>query len=390
MSEPTVVTPALRRWRLKRRARTIAAVAIALVVVALIVVLAMRGAGVIPSNASMIGEPVRATTSAGDRVFLMTSQWRTFRGPMRRSAYTRLFIDVWAFEAAGAKPVWRTRLVDDRRGMNMGRKLLGVQGGVLWVLDGAELVGLSPADGSRVADAASLARANPALAGVVPADERQYRFDPRGLSFTAADGLDWRLTGQGSGARPDGPRLSTDEQRAPPISGVALPADIAGGNGSWSFYSRGVGVDGRIWLGLLAKPEVEIFRRNQAIGGVDPANHPRTRLYTAKMASRTGFFGRQAAFADFAPLPRSPDFITAGLLQDGRCCHDTPIAMRDPPGVLVLHRERIGGAFRLTRAALPDGAPLWTAALPLDEIEATSYGFRVKATEPHDIPPSAP
>jgi hypothetical protein len=429
MNEPTVVTPALRRWRLRRLARVAAALAVPLLVLALVGWLVVRGAAVIPSNASMIGSPVRAATSAGERVFLMTSQWRTFRGPMRRSTYTRLFIDVWAFDAAGARPVWRTRLVDDRRGTNMGRRLLGVHGGVLWLLDGKELVGLSPADGARVADATSLAAANPALSGLVPADERQYRFDPQGLSFTAADGRDWRLTGQGSATRPDGPRLTTDARRAAPIPGVALPADIAGGNGSWSFYTRGVGVDGKTWLGLLAEPEVETFRRNQAIGGVDPENHPRSRLYAATMGSRAEFLGRRATYADLTPLPRSPEYVTAGLLQDGRCCHDTPILLQGPPGVLVLHRERIGGTFRLTRAALPDGAPLWTTTLPLDEIEAvapgdanvvmqgrraepagagkrpesvdrlvtvdyatgrtSTYGFRVKATEPQDIPPSS-
>lgn len=393
------------------------------------------GSGVVPSPAGVIAEPIRAVTPDGDRVYLMTSQWRTYRsrGSRRGTSYSRLFVDVWGFDATNAKPVWRIRIADERGGVNLGRKLLGAHGGVLWLLDGKALVGLSPKDGSRIADATTLEAANPALRGVVPAEDRYFRFDPRGLSFTSADGRDWRLTGQGSATAPDGPRLDTDAQRAPPRPGVFLPADTAGGNGSWSFYSRGLNIGNRMWLGLMAEPEVAPFRSGGTIGGVDPQRYPRTRLWSAKIGSTRTFFGPRPTFADFRPLPEGPEYLTAGLLQDGRCCHDTPILLFKPDSVLVLHKDRLGdaGKFHLTRASGPLGKPVWTVDLPVSALEAVmpgetsvaiygrrdepplfgrdkqpdsvdqlvtidyatgrmaAYGFRIKATKPQDIPPSS-
>src|ERR1700754_2182334 len=89
----------------------------------------IAGCGVVPSPASVVAEPVRATTAAGDRDFVMTSQWKTFRtrGVSSGTSYSRLFVDVWGFNPGDAKPVWRTRIADDKRGENLGRKLLGVQ-----------------------------------------------------------------------------------------------------------------------------------------------------------------------------------------------------------------------------------------------------------------------
>ena len=71
---------------------------------AAVVALFVAGCGVVPSPASVVAEPVRATTPAGDRVFLMTSQWKTFRtrGVSSGTSYSRLFVDVWGFDPAGA------------------------------------------------------------------------------------------------------------------------------------------------------------------------------------------------------------------------------------------------------------------------------------------------
>lgn len=433
MSEPIVTKAAP-----ERRGGSLPGVLIAVAIVAAIAAgvwfIVAGGSGVVPSPAGVVAEPVRAVTPDGERVYLMTRQWKTYRSRTNRSgtSYSRLFVDVWGFDAANARPVWRTRVADERGGVNTGRKILGVQGGVLWLLDGKGLVGLSPKDGGRIADAATLTAANPALAGVVPSEERYYRFDPRGLSFTAADGRDWRLTGQGSATAPDGPRLDIDAQRAPPGPGVSIPARTAGGNGSWAFYSRGLATRA-MWLGLLAEPEAETFAKQGVIGGVDPARYPRTRLWSARVGSRSTFFGPRPTFADFKPLPEGPEFLTAGLLQDGRCCHDTPILLFKPDSVLVLHKDRLGeeARFSLTRVSGPLGKPLWTVELPATALEAvmpgegsvviygrrdepplfgrekrpesvdqlmavdyatgaiSTYGFRIKATEPQDIPASS-
>ncbi len=393
MAEPIVQTWR-RRNLLKRLPRLLGLLAIPAVIAAVVWVV-IAGRGLVPSVADVQAEPVRAVTPAGDRVFLMTSQWRTYRSYASRSgvSYTRLFIDVWGFDTATAKPVWRQRIVDERRGVNMGRRILGVQGGVLWLFDGRQLLGLSPADGARVADNAAFESANPALKGVMPTEERYVRFDPQGLSFTAADGRDWRLTGQGAATRPDGPRLDTAAQRAPPQPGVALPANTAGGIGTWAFYTRGLNIGGRMWLGLLAEPEVADFRDKGVIDGVDPERHPRTRVWSAKIGSRSTFFGPKPTFSDFKPLPESPDFLVAGLLEDNRCCHDTPILLFKPDSVLVLHRDRLGeqGRLRLTRVSGPRGRPLWTADLPLQALEAVMPGDRaVVLLGRRDEPPLFP
>jgi len=439
MSEPIVQTWRRRNFlkRLPGRLRVVLAILVVPLFIAAGVWFVMAGGGLVPSPATVEGPPVRAITAAGDRVFLVTSQWRTFRtrGTTTGTSYTRLFVDVWGFDARDARPVWRQRLVDDRRGVNMGRQLLGVQGGVLWLFDGRQLLGLSPVDGATVADTAAFEAANPALKGVMPTELRYLRFDPQGLSFTAADGRDWRLTGQGAATRPDGPRLDLDAQRAQPRPGIAIPARVAGGNGTWAFYTRGLGINGTMWLGLLAEPEVAGFREQGAIGGVDPERYPRTRLWTARIGTKNTFFGPKPTFADFKPLPQGPEFLTAGLLQDGRCCHETPILLFKPDSVLVLHRDRLGEAsrLRLTRVTGPLGKPAWTADLPVEAIEAVMpgdgsvvlvgrrdepplfrsrnsnrpdsidqlvsvdlatgalgvYGFRIAPTEPHKLPASS-
>jgi hypothetical protein len=395
------------------------------------------GGGLVPSRASIEGQVVRAPTADGaDRVFVMTSQWRSFRarGSFAGTAYGGLIVDVWAFDPATGRPVWRQRLVDDRRAVNMGRRLLGAHGGILWLFDGKSLLGLSPKDGARVADNGTFAAANPMLRGVMPTEERYIRFDPQGLSFTAADGRDWRLTGQGSATRRDGARLDTDAERAAPQPGVYLAARNAGGVGSWMFYAGGLELgDGR-WLGLMADAEAANLGSEGAVGGVDPQTYPRTRLYSATVVRGSMSSMYRPVATNAKPLPESPEFLTAGLLQDGRCCHGRPILLNNPDSVLVIHRDRLGdqSRLRLTRVAGPLGKPLWTADLPLEKLEAVlpgertlvlvgrrdepplfrtrdnrpesvdqlvsvdvatgrlaTYGFRIVATAPHDLPESS-
>jgi len=310
----------------------------------------------------------------------MTSQWRSFRarGSFSGTAYGGLMVDVWAFDAASGRPVWRQRLVDDNKAINMGRKILGVQGGVLWLFDGRQLLGLSPGDGATVFDTAAFEAANPLLKGVMPTEERYLRFDPQGLSFTAADGRDWRLTGQGAATRRDGARLDIDEQRAAPQPGVHLTSRYSGGNGTWAFYTGGMEVGGGRWVGLLADAEAGKLGIEGPVGGIDPQTHPRTRLYSARVVRGAMSSMFRPVAADATPLPQSPEFLSAGLLQDGRSCHNRPILMRDPDGFLVIHRDRLGddSRLKLTRVAGPDGRALWTADLPLTSLDAVAPGER--------------
>lgn len=332
--------------------------------------LALAACSPAPSPASVVGPPVRAETTGGDRVFLLTSQWRSFKGigrGMNRTTYTDLLIDVWGFDAVTGAPVWRQRITQDRSGVNMGRKILGAQDGVLWVVQPKGLVGLSLADGSIVADAARIEAANPSLKGLLPTEEQYYGFDAGGLRFTAADGRKWRMA-PGLKAVAD---ASPPEQPAP---GVAIPARIAGGNSTWAFMVQGLDTQG-LWLGLLAPEQAAELKDGAPPRGIDPTKHPRTRLWFAKTGARETFFGKQRTYNGYTPYPESPEFLQAGLLTDNRT-NAPPIMLHGPDSVLVLHRDRLGdtGRWRITRISGPRGKVLWTAALPMQAVEAVMPG----------------
>ena len=313
----------------------------------------------------MQGRPVRAATQAGDRVFLLTGQWKSYR-PFRGTSatYTELLVDVWAFDGATGVPASRTRLEAQRGGTNAGRALLGADRGALWVLTASGLLALSPKDGSVVADVAKIEAANPPLKGLLPKEEGFFRFDATGLAFRAADGRSWRLDGATLAARPDEP--STDNVAFP-------PARISGGVGTYMFQERGLDV-GRRWLGLLAESEVAPFRSGGAIGGMNPAAVPRTRLWSARTGSRETFFGPRPTYEEFAPLPDSPEFLNAGLLSDGNL-QDRPVLVGND-SLLVLHVDRLGdeGRLQLSRLVGPSGREAWRVALPMRRLDAVMPG----------------
>lgn len=392
----------------------------------------LAACGVSPSQADIHREPVRAATPDGDRVFVLTSQWKTYRVGTIRSGgsryYTDLYIDIWAFDAANAKPVWRQRVTRERNGVNMGRALLGVSGGKLWVLQPTGLIGLSTADGAVAADVARIEAANPALKSLLPTEDKYYKFDAGGLTFTAADGREWRLNGADLKATPVTP------PPAQPAEGVFLPARWAGGVGTWMFMERALFTRNG-WFGLLDDAEAKGFAEQGAIGGIDPEKHPRTRMWQARVGSKETFFGPRPTFSNFKPLPEGQEYLHAGLLTNG-VTNSLPIMLFKPDSMLVLHKDRLGdeGRLQLTRVTGPNGKPAWTVTLPMTRLEAVMpgeagvvlqgyrpeedpnrglnssnipidvdqivsvdyatgkmgvYGFLVPATKPHDIPPSS-
>ncbi|MDR2858557.1 MAG: hypothetical protein LBV50_12040 [Novosphingobium sp.] len=336
----------------------------------------------VPSPASIEGPPVRAATAGGDRVFLMSSQFKTYRQRYTRGnsyvTYTDLLIDVWGFDAANGQPVWRQRITEDRKGVNMGRAILGVQDSVLWVLQPSGLLGLSTTDGGIVADTARIEAANPALKGLLPTEVRYYAFDAGGLRFTAADGGKWRM----------GPGLKAVADSPPPARtapGVALPAREAGGNSTWAFMARSGLKTQTQWLGLLASGQAAALAEGRS-PDVDMEKYPRTRLYHAKKAearkswveAMKSYFDNRYGFLDYhdyQPYPESPEFIQAGLLT-ANDIDNTPITLSAPDSLLVLHRDRLGdkGRWRISRISGPRGAVLWTADLPMQAIEAVMPG----------------
>ncbi|MDP3658824.1 PA2928 family protein [Phenylobacterium sp.] len=374
---------------------------------------------VVPSPAAVEGPPIRV----GERVYVLTNQWRDRPSRQHGRKYAvhgNLLTDLWAFDAADARPLWRARLAEERAGQNMGRAILGAQGAVLWVLQVKGLVAVSLADGARLGDAAAIEAANPALKGQMPIEERAFRFDAGGLAFTALDGRRWRV-GADLKATPDTPALAT------PAPGTVAPARIAGGTGGDAFLLRGE-PRGERWIGLLDDGQAETLRRDRTLGAFQPADHPRTRLWSGVRPYLRNSYA-------LASLPQSPEFLDAGLLFAGDWSDETPLRVAGPDSVLVLHVDRLGeaGHLRLTRADATSGRALWTTDLPASHIEsampgATSlailarryedglrsgpndvhlinapqmlavdlasgrlgvYGMRVKATGPGEIPPSS-
>lgn len=326
---------------------------------------------VVPTPADVIGPPVRAQTDAGDRVFLLTSQWKTYRARysrhgMTRPAYTALLVDVWAFDAGSGRPLWRRRLESDRRGVNMGRALLGAERDVLWLLTSKGLLGLSTHDGARIADATSIETKNPQLATLMPAEPRLFRFDRAGLGFRSVDGRDWRLNGSTLVASP--------MAGASEGEGAAFqPARLSGGVSTWAFHEKGLHFTGR-WIGVLSDAEAQRSEERRSLVFAHPDEAPRVRVWSAMARREAGFVGVRTIMSDFAPLPESPEFLRGGLLSDGNL-QNQPIVLFKPDSLLVLHWDRLGVEGRINLSRLgPAGRVLWTAELPMARLDAVMPG----------------
>ncbi|MFO1014348.1 MAG: PA2928 family protein [Caulobacteraceae bacterium] len=374
--------------------------------------------------ADPIGPPVRAVSEGADQVFLLTSQWKStrssFRG-MNSQVRTDLLIDVWAFDSAGLKPLWRTRLESNRGGVNMGRALLGVQDGVVWIYGAKGLTGLSVKDGAVIADNARIEAANPDQKGMLPTEARYVRFDGGGLRIQCTDGREWRIDGRTLKLTEAGPAPNV---LAP---GVSVPSRDSGGNGTGGFFQRYVRLGDR-FLGLMSDEDAKTHMAGDTRAFWWSPYGPRMRLWAGRYAGGE----RPAAYPrlkDLGPLPDAPDFLSSGMLaaEQGR----TPIFLREPDSVIILSADKLGeGAeLKLTRVSGPSGKVVWTADLHVARLSTVSlngdtlvmvgarleqgngdrepvevpqlisvnvrtgqvswYGFRIMATEAADIPPSS-
>ena len=214
--------------------------------------------GVYPSDAlltppDILGAPVRV----GDRVYLLTSQWKTTI-PIE-DLYPRttdLLVDLWSFDALTAKPLWRSRLQQERSGTNMGRSILGIEGETIWVLLPRGIAAVSTRDGSFQARSARIEQLNPPLRGLLPKESRYYEFGANGLRFTAADGTEWRLEPGSFLAQP-----ATSAR--PPTQPATLPARFII-NMPYTFLKRGLLIPGH-WLGLLTDEEAKRFEQQNSM-----------------------------------------------------------------------------------------------------------------------------
>lgn len=364
--------------------------------------------------------PLRTAQGGADRVYLLGTQSETItRFARRRSLNTLprrdlLHVDLWAIDANTASVAWRKRLRsyegEARAGRDLrGFDLLGVDGKTLWLtVDGP--LGVSLADGSVVADGDRIDAKNPAMAGKRVNELGYVAFGRHGLQVTLNDASQWRIDASDLGA-------ATRDTPLRDPQGTVPPAAYARGDSS-TFLTRALPLGDR-WLGLLTDQEAELYRNKPVIPGREPnerpgvmqqfleANHvpaplqrpnPQSyRLWGAHVAqvsaappdwpkSLPDNWGKRPRFSNYQPLPESPPFLRAGLLRENSQ-QDQALWYRQPDSVLVLHSDKLGreGRLQLSRISGPAGKPVWSLALPMDELQSVmrkNDGLLLLGSEP--------
>lgn len=343
-----------------------------------------------------LGPPVYVPGPNGG-VFLLTNQYETrvTGGGSRWSAFRGfekvMHVDLWRLDADAARPVLRKRLLTEYHGDILDLGLMGADGDRLWIFLREPLV-LSATTGEVLADAAAIEAKNEALRGVLPRQMRHYAFfNQHGFVFTAADARAWSVDPRTLAAVPWKPR------EAQPRPTAIAPAYFAA-QSSTSFQKRGLLLSTR-WLGVLTDDEAAALQPKPVVPGerrgayqqfMDSMHGPtdlshsgpkRYRMWHSKVeqvsAAPAGWpkalpdkWGLRPRYSTFAVFEKSPEFLQAGLLSDGRS--KLPIWTTKPDSVLVLHRDRIDedGRLHVTRFAGPDGHVLWDAALPLSLMQS--------------------
>jgi hypothetical protein len=318
------------------------------------------------SPLGLFGAPVFVKDAGEGRAYFLTGQWRTFRtaskGTSTKQVTTYFYVDLWAVDAATAKPLWRKRVDAERGGGMSDRTLLGVDGGTLWLMIRSRLVAISAADGSVLAAAGQVESLNPELQGLMPMEDRYYVFDGRGLIIVAADARQWRID-----------PVTFTVSPAPPTGGVsaqAVPPVFYTPSGTSLHLVRGVQSPGN-WLGLLTEEEAKSLEQYDNIG--DAWDEVRRRLWSAQTEKNDKMFANQLDYTDLKPLTIPPDFLQPGLLREYQTGTQLPaLTLADPESIVVVHRERLGeaGKLRLVRVATPDGNIVWESTLPLTVIQS--------------------
>lgn len=352
------------------------------------------------------GPPALVDTGQGPQLWLATRQVEEFeyriggtgRGAIGRWVRaTRHHLRLQAHDPATARRLWRRELevvredAGDERVANAGPvRLLGQEQGVVWMWVHDQLLALSAADASVLADRARLEQVNPALAGLLPDDLDHYAwFD--GLIVNLADGRQVRVTlpdfRAESWAVPESQRLAFDHA-------ASMSHTYWGGTyRTEDFGVRHTLADGR-WVGLLSEREAhdaEDDSHGDHYAGSewidDEGARARRGLWLATAVGRTREFGHgtHARIERLERLPGTGEYLQGRLLKGwpapgapqwqwrGASTRPTPVEplrLADPDGVLLLFRTRLDDQGQLGLARLgPDYRERWRALLPFDELQ---------------------
>jgi hypothetical protein len=344
----------------------------------------------------------RALRGPGDRVYLLTTQSERivpvrFRHAGNEGRARRmLHVDLWAFDARAARPVWKKRVRTFEDGGAITFELLGLDGGTLWLFV-REPIAVAAADGTIIADGARLEAQNPPLAGKRIDEHGYVAFGGQGLQLTLTDSTQWAVDGA----------LHAERRETAPAGRpeIVLPAPEAASTDR--FKMRGLRIGETAWLGVLTDDEAKRLGNDPVVPGRDPSE-PRGVMYdflaaqhvpgdlhgteplpyrlwsaTVKKVSAAprdwpkelpDRWGTRDEFSDYKALPEAPGFLRAGLLGDGTS--PNPFWVRDPDSVVVLYHDKLGptGRVHVARVTGPTGKVAWDTALPIADVSAALFG----------------
>lgn len=156
-----------------------------------------------------------------------------------------------AHDPATAQRLWAKDIkvvLDKEGGRNAQIRILGQQGEVVWVWVHDQVLALSARDGGVAMDRASLVKANPGIADLLPKELKYYTWFGD-LVITLADGRRMRIGVPGFRAEP---YQVTDERQF--SQSVSLGTTWNGGYETKTFGVRHGRFDGE-WIGLLSDKE---------------------------------------------------------------------------------------------------------------------------------------
>lgn len=305
------------------------------------------------------------------------------RSSIRWRSDTFFHFDVQALDPLAVTPLWKKRLLtlgDPEAkgaapsrviGSDVDARLLGQDGGLVWLLIGDAPFALSATDGSVVVDGDALQRINPTLQGLLPSDAKHYGFD-RGLVLMAADARQFVIRGPAHEAvayTPPPPPAPPEGRLQANGTREIVPTQPFG-----DVPARQVTLQGE-WLGLYSEKEAADAGNDEwgknlrwPYSVLNEGPLARRAFWRAKIVAAQRFDDRFERLAELVPVASAPAFLNGRFAKDQQTGNAR--VLDDPPGVLVWHSTRIDDAGRLALTRL-DAAlkPVWKTELPLSEAD---------------------
>lgn len=294
-----------------------------------------------------------------------------------------------AHDPATAQRAWlKTLLVvkDEGRGTGEGIRILGQQGDRVWLWLHDRLLLLSAKDAGVLADRDAFERANPALQGLFPQELAFHAWTGSELVVTLADGRRVRLDPRTLAASDYA--IANEEQFS---QAEFMSTRWNGGFDTRDFGVRNGMIGGR-WIGLLSDKEAQDAEHDEWGDKHFSSEEITTEGVTARRTFRVAdvemhkdpYGETYERIASLSPLPTSGTWLQGLMLkaaptpgtpawtQRGKWMKPTPrppLQLRDPDGVLVLHRTRMDaqGTLALSRVG-GDFRETWNSALPIQEL----------------------